>query len=177
MLSKFLLFKTYEGMQRDLQELEVTAFANQMVRFEAQKIGDEEAEVDAVLDHNHYKRDIQMKMIHASTASRGFILWLDFERSNSLVDNARLLQRPPLLPKLDGIQVVDKDLEHLEVTVNSRASASAKLIAYARTITAVARKTLADVDSGNILKAHSSDNRPIHGEFHSILYKLIHIKF
>ena len=43
MLSKFLLFKTYEGMQRDLQELEDTALANQMVRFEAQRIGDEEA--------------------------------------------------------------------------------------------------------------------------------------
>ena len=92
----------YERTFKDLLSLEITALSRQLVRMEThQRVGEEDAEPNAVLVDSVHKADIQKTMVSTSTQKSGFILWLDFDR-DSAADVEVLLKRPPLLLKLDG---------------------------------------------------------------------------
>jgi hypothetical protein len=154
----------FEQTHRDLLELELQALGAQIARMEAQRIGEEDAEPTASLIDKVIKSEVQKKMVATASQARGYILWLDFVR-DSASDPETLLKRPPLLPKLDGIRVTDIDLDDLpDEGINQRAPVSAKLANHARTIAAVARKALYEVDpTRNILQlAPQHDTRPIH---------------
>ena len=142
--------------------MEVTALSRQCTRMEKQRIGDENEDEDAVTSDDYFKADIQSKMRKASTSLSGFILWLDFSRTES-TGNDFLLKRPPLLPQLDGVTIVDEDDDE-NLVVNPRAPVSKKLVIHARKIASVARKMLKDVDQRIVAVASPDlDSRPIHG--------------
>ena len=152
----------FERTWQDLLSLEVTALASQLARMEHQRVGDEDPEPYVVLADDVHKTAIQRKLRTVSTVKSGFIFWLDFERE-SAANVLALLERPQLLPKLDGIAVVDQDLDRLDEDVNPRAPVNAKLAFHARGIAAVSRKQL-EFAAKNILKcADAGDTRPIHG--------------
>jgi hypothetical protein len=131
---------------------------------ESQRVGEDDPEPDSIVDGSVHKADVQRAMVSIATQSKGFILWLDFVRS-SAAETEALLRRPLLLPKLDGIQVIDVNYDQLpENDVNQRAPVAKKLESHARTIAAVARKALheASTNVGILEVASEYDTRPIH---------------
>lgn len=148
-----------------------------------QRIGDDDAEPDAVVKDTAYKSDIQTQLKAASKSTKkeginissgGFIIWLDFTRK-TVKSNDFLLERPKLLPNLERIgdelkcsakdedEEDDNDEEGKTVkrsVINQRAPAIKKLITTAKEIAAVCKSMLRAVQQRIVIVSRRSNNIP-----------------